>query len=864
MRTIAAVAVALLSMSCPPEPKVPETVFTWAVDAQVPHREALPDEGHGARPLAASRDSNGVISDFVENEVVLTDVTEQQLEAFLRETGGAVIETDQVPAPPPGIVSQLTPEERAATQFTVRVDPDAVSLASFKADAVRTGLSGDRAFSSERAAKLMALVARQRSAGLMAELNYALTPSGAVLRQTEEHPRTGGGFWDAFTFFALTAHHPERNVLGAWQFVAAHGFARRINVAIIDGGFWLDGAGMPGSILGGRSDLPTASRPVQYDFDGDDSLAGGPNGATCSGGKACPWHGNSSAGAAVGIPDNRYGGAGSGGFVGEPFLFRTNLTRSQIRRAVRTAIDWGADVVSMSFGGSCNLDCTLWPGTAGAWMATGQQKGLIFVASAGNDDKNVDAEFIFPCLVPGVLCIGAMDAQTVASKDYSNYGASVDLWASSDVAVMPNPAISDLTTFGGTSASAPLVAGVVAMMKAVNPGLKTPEVTSMLLQTAFVVTSDPKLGRALDAREAVKLAAKSTLPPDAAEPNDSAAQATSITPGQPKTGLTLFPDKDYFRFALTDYATVQLSVERARLLGNVSVSFTQASNGAAPVDPTLTTWTGGTLKTAMLGPGDFTFAVKGDDLSVYDLRVDTSPVFLAPDVYEPNETLPTARLMKRGTHFANRHVPTDLDFYAFPVPSLPLLQVFTFRVLLADQPVWLRLSKDGAQVATTTPSKSASFTIDEPGNYVIEVSSTGRNRYAFHAGTELNPSVFGELPVPAAQIPIIDPTDETTRWMVGPRDVFGFTQSARNLTAYGSLALEGAGLHLKLFSSAGVVLAQGTPVALPDGAFGERLALEATTAGQTYLLTVERQGVGAAGDEELLPMIHYSLGWQAR
>ncbi|MDH4282443.1 MAG: S8/S53 family peptidase, partial [Myxococcales bacterium] len=677
-----------------------------------------------------------------------------------------------------------------------------------------------------------------------------------------EHPQ-GSGFLDAFTTtqlrFAAADAGNNSSVVEAWQFVSAHDIERRVNVAIIDGGFWLDNQGFPGSAFpSGVSDFHGAIPNDQYDFDGDDYLAGGPNPASCTGGTPCPWHGNNSASVAGAFPDNQYGSAGTGGWVSNTMMFKTNYTRAQVRSAVRTASKWGADVVSMSFSGDCNLDCAAYPGTAGFYIWFEQSQGVVFVACAGNDDRNVDVKKVYPCLIPGVICVGALNNGINSRIAYSNFGPSVDVYAPTNIASTPNPSTTPaLDSAGGTSASAPFVAGVAAMMKAIDPSLTSEQTGTMLRDTAWQGTTLGFPMRRLNALAAVKAAANQMLPPDSLEPNDLPSTAKAVSSPAFTSPLTIYPDLDHFWFQLSDYASLDVDVVYMAGLGNVNTFLVSDGQTSAPSGLTVVPYDVGKLwRYALLGPGTYRLAVGGDDLNLYQLSVRPSDVALQPDIFEINDTLPSAAPAADGSYAVTLHVNTDVDYYAFSVASVSPIGTFTVALSNADfGPLSLYLYKDGADVGPVGPDQ---VSLDELGSYVVRVTGSGRTRYNFRLGFQVSPDLF-VLPVPVDDFWVIDPTSAIDRVLFGERDGLVIVQDTTTLGRFQAIELSGDGLNATLYDDQGNVVTEGTLLFSPDTGSVERIGFENTSAGQTYVLVIERTEV--LPDNALLPALSYSLRW---
>jgi hypothetical protein len=278
-------------------------------------------------------------------------------------------------------------------------------------------------------------------------------------------------------------------VYKAWRFISEYAAQLGIyqpKVAVIDEGFWLDANG--DSIPDNYGGNPLPLHPIQYNFANNTGNASGTNVDSCTNNVPCPYHGTGTSNTVAASVTYPHDGAGTGGQVVIPFLFYAQQTSDQFALAVETARLWGADIISISSGFGCD-GATFWcrnfvyGGYASA-LDDALADGVLVVAAAGND--GVDATDTFPCYYGSVLCIGALQDGQNRPALWSNFGNVVRLWALTNITeIYPNNDGSfAVRPFGGTSASAPFVAGIAAMLKAVNPALKGDDLQNILINTA--------------------------------------------------------------------------------------------------------------------------------------------------------------------------------------------------------------------------------------------------------------------------------------------------------------------------------------------------------------------------------------------
>lgn len=662
---LSVLALAWPAVSCtgvavsPPAASAPSVAY---VDPALEPRQDRFDGDPRRRTISASADRHGVISDFFDGIVRLQPRSPDELQAFLRDYDGEVLSSTE---PSPAARAHFGAEWRplaGAPRYTVRVDLRRAHLERLETNARATGLSEPIRFSSQRGLETFSLIVDAAARGYAVAGDFLDYPQDfpETLFATSESPASppSDGFQESR--YGAGADLAGSNIIPAWQFVAAHGIERRVKVAIVDRGYWLNRDGSP---AGTDSDFPAVVE--QYDLVADDGVAAGASSGECSG-QRCDWHGTGSAGVAVGVSNEGRGRAGVGWLVGDPFLIKRDDGYGGREDAIALAFGRGADVVNVSSGSNCNYWCRQFQ--VGSVIPDHIAEGglSVVVASAGNDQQTVgDPNYYHPCTLAHVICVGALgDASVSRDTSYSNFGERVDVFAPSNVMVMPRPPANGpgpatFYTHGGTSAAAPVVSGVVAMMKAINPALGPDQIAQMLRSTARPGTSGAT--RVLDALAAVRAAAAGIPPvPDrfGIAPIDLGAVSSrteedlNVTPGDP----------DVVRFTTEGASNTDITLTFAKDLGQIWVEGDLADSDSCPraelvgladpgpmtIAPNSTPQPGeyrqARTYSYRMGGGEHRMVLRADDLNAYDVSVTVTPAAVPPDPLEANETFATARL----------------------------------------------------------------------------------------------------------------------------------------------------------------------------------------------------------------------------
>ena len=415
-------------------------------------------------------------------------------------------------------------------------------------------------------------------------------------------------FYPAFepndTNYNLQWHLPAINLHQAWDITTG---SPDVVVAVIDTGVLLNHPDLQGQLVQG------------YDFIADDVNSGdnepgidaNPNDPGDGGGvNPSSFHGTHVSGTIAAATNNGIGVAGvaSGAkvlpcrAVGISGGLRYDIEQC-IRYAAGLPNDSGtvpaqtADIINLSLGGpSINTN----PPEA---YVLARQAGVIVIAAAGNNATN---ELFVPAAYDGVVSVSATNISRQLAS-YSNFGTTIDVAApGGDSGDVNGDGFFDgvLSTSGddtsgsvafaysfsaGTSMAAPHMAGVVALMKSVNPTL-TPDILDQMLINGDLTDDLGSPGRDDDFGYGLINADKAVL---------AASNANGGTPPPPPSPPEMIITPNSLNFG-TSTTNVQINLANG---GGGTLTVTDITNDAA-----------GWLSVAPA-------TVDGDGLGIYDVNV---------------------------------------------------------------------------------------------------------------------------------------------------------------------------------------------------------------------------------------------------
>lgn len=369
--------------------------------------------------------------------------------------------------PPSSSVSAAL-EIRGAVERGTGTESESIPFAQRFAEPRRAGLEHSR---ERRAAMIRAAHAERRiplpTPTPAARLARA---ADAVFPNDPDFPRQWG------------LHSPNDIDIDAPQAWALTASAAPVIVAVIDSGLDLSHPDLVGRIWVNPREIPGNGRDDDGNGYADD--VHGWNFVANTNNPADDYGHGTHVAAIVGAGhDNALGVAGvAPNAVIMPLKFldsRGNGDLSNAARAIRYAVDNGARIINASWtGGGYNAQLD----EAIAYAAS---RGVIFVAAAGNNRRNIDVTPSYPAAYrhPNVVVVGAADAGGNRAR-FSNYGSrSVHVLAPGD-AILSAWVGAGYRVMSGTSMAAPFVSGVLALGIGMFPHLSPAELIQRLVATA--------------------------------------------------------------------------------------------------------------------------------------------------------------------------------------------------------------------------------------------------------------------------------------------------------------------------------------------------------------------------------------------
>ncbi|WHY71638.1 S8 family peptidase [Fictibacillus enclensis] len=240
---------------------------------------------------------------------------------------------------------------------------------------------------------------------------------------------------------------------------------------------------------------------------------------------------------------------------------KVSFPSSSIVAGLHYAIDHGAKVINMSFGGGepseAQYDAVL----------EAVSKGITLVAASGNEHPVYGVSY--PAAYPQVISVGATRYNDVIAP-FSSRGPQLDLTApGTEIMTTKRNGTYGSKDVSGTSFSAPMVSGVASLLLSKNPSLKPQQIEYMLEKSAFTPDRYKNAAGLSDfygyGRVEAAKALQVKMPSTAGDAADMPSKAKLVSLGKSYTDRFNLPfDGDMFKFKLAKDRNVRIEVSAVK------------------------------------------------------------------------------------------------------------------------------------------------------------------------------------------------------------------------------------------------------------------------------------------------------------
>jgi type VII secretion-associated serine protease mycosin len=170
--------------------------------------------------------------------------------------------------------------------------------------------------------------------------------------------------------------------------------------------------------------------------------------------------------------------------VSMAFGAQTLNTDDQVAAGIKWAVDAGAKVINLSL----TRNSKYWPLSWDEAFLYAFENDVVVVAAAGNRADGTE-QVGAPATIPGVLVVAGVDRNAVASSSASTSGLSISVAAPATDLVSAFPG-GEYKIWSGSSGAAPIVSGLVALVRAKYPELDANNVINRIIETATQVGTE--------------------------------------------------------------------------------------------------------------------------------------------------------------------------------------------------------------------------------------------------------------------------------------------------------------------------------------------------------------------------------------